>query len=195
MANKLKNFSKKEAVSLIVIFCVLVIVAIPNFVASLRRARDQVRRDDMGTIVHALTQYLSEFGVFPTSSNDGKIMNCLRPGDKPYQDKKGRWIVDAIPCEWSKDSFTNLISGKSYINVLPRDPNWEKGASYIYISDGASYQLFATMEGKNEDEVDPEVIVMNLSCGSNICNVVRSYKCNIPKTVEQCAEEARLLEK
>jgi len=188
---KLKNlFTKSESKALILIFLILIVVAIPNFIASLRRARDQVRRDDLGSIVHALAEYYSTFEAFPLSSPDGKIMNCLKLGDVPYKDEKGQWIINPIPCEWAKDPFVNQISGRVYMKILPRDPNWESGASYKYVSDGRRYQLFATMEGKSEPEVDKLIIDQGLSCGTQVCNVGRSYACDIPKTLTICEEEA-----
>ncbi len=194
--SKLKIFSKSETISLIVIFSILVVVSVPNFIASLRRARDQVRRDDLGSLEHSLDEYYAELGVFPPSSPDGRIMDCLKPGDKPYKDKKGQWVFDPIPCDWGKDAFVNLINGKVYMSILPREPYWQKGVHYLYLSDGARFQLFAAMEGKSEPEVDAKIIARNLYCGSSICNVGRSYGCDIHKTLEQCEEEeAALLKK
>ena len=186
-----KIFTKTEGTSLIFIFLLLLIVAVPNFIASLRRARDQVRRDDLGSLVHNLDTYFEELGVFPPASTDGKIMDCLKPGDKPYQDEKGRWIINPIPCEWGKDSFSNLINGKAYMSKLPRDPNWDKGKTYVYRSSDSRYQIFAALEGKKEAEYDPVVINMGIKCGEEYCNVARTYGCDIPKTIEQCEEEAQ----
>jgi len=192
---KPKFFSKTEAISIILIFILLVAVSIPNFIVSLRRARDQVRRDDLGALVHSLDEYYAELGTFPPSSSDGRIVDCLKPGDKPYQDKKGQWVVDAIPCEWGVDSFSNLITGKAYMSVLPREPYWQDGHSYLYMSDGDRYQIFATMEGKDEAEVETIIIEKNLPCGNSICNVGRSYACDIPKSLSECEEEAAMLGK
>lgn len=191
----MKKFSKAEIFSLIIIFGVLVAVSIPNFAASLRRARDQVRRDDMGSLMTALNQYYMDFGSYPLSSADGKIMNCLNPGDAPYKDSRGYWIINTIPCTWGKDAFANLITKKIYMDILPRDPNWQKGASYLFISDGNMYQLFASMEGRDEPEVDSVIAAENRSCGNQICNIGRSQGCDIPKTLQQCEEEAQLIKK
>lgn len=192
---KLKIFSRAELASVVIIFCLLIIVSVPNFIASFRRARDQNRRDDMGVLEHALGLYYTDLSAFPPSSPDGEIMDCLKPGDKPYQDVKGRWIVNPIVCEWGKDSFVNLITAKNYMLRLPRDPDWQKGASYLYISDGERYQLFAAMEGKDEAEVDPKIIAEHLLCGSEVCNMARSSGCDIPKTLQQCTSEAIKLKK
>lgn len=191
LAKHTKIFTKTEGLSLVAIFSILLLVSIPNFVVSLRRARDQVRRDDLGSLVHNLDTYFGELGVFPPSSGDGKIMDCLKPGDKPYQDAKGRWIINPIPCEWGKDAFSNLIDGKVYMSTLPRDPHWDKGMTYIYRSSDSRYQIFAALEGKKEAEYDPVVVNMGIICGEQVCNVARTYGCNIPKTIEECEEEAK----
>jgi type II secretory pathway pseudopilin PulG len=188
-------FLKKEKVSLIIIFSILIIVSVPNFILSLLRARDQVRRDDMGVLEDSLSQYYEEFGSFPLSSTDGQIMDCLKPGDAPYQNDKGIWIIDAIACVWGKDALKNLITGRTYMTTLPRDPHGDKGVSYLYLSDGERYQLYGAMEGEKEDEVNPKIISKNLHCGNKICNIGRFYNCDIVKTIDECArEEAAMMQ-
>lgn len=195
--SKINFFNKSETLSLVVIFLILVGIAIPNFAASLRRSRDQVRRDDLGSLMTALEKYKIDFGIYPPSSSDGQIMDCLKPGDTPYKDKKGFWVINSVPCEWGKDPLVNLLTKNTYMTILPRDPDWQKGVSYLYISDGDRYQLFASMEGKNEPEVDSKIIAENLKCGTRVCNVGRFVNCEIPKTLEKCEQEdaAKLLRK
>ncbi len=177
----MKKFSKTELISIFVIFFILIAVSVPNFVISIRRARDQVRRDDMGTLVHALDQYMTDFKTFPSASPDGRMMDCLKPGDKPVKDNKGNWTFSPIPCDWGKDSFANLINGNIYISVLPRDPDYQKGAKYLYFSDGDRYQIYAAMEGSDEAEVDPKIVARGLLCGTRVCNIGRSY--NVPTDI------------
>jgi hypothetical protein len=181
----MKPFTKPEAISLIIIFLVLIAVSIPNFIISLRRARDQVRRDDMGTLIHDLDEYAADNRSVPLASSDGRILDCLKPGDKPFQDKRGFWIVNPIPCDWGKDALTDLITGKVYTAILPRDPEYQKGYSYMYFSDGNRYQIYATMEGRDEPEVDPKIVALGLRCGKNICNVGRSYNVPTDITIEE----------
>lgn len=189
-------FSKHEKIALTTIFLILVAVSVPNFIFSLRRARDQVRRDDLGSLEHGIALYYSQFGVFPMSSTDGKVMNCIKPGgEAPYIDKYGKWVFDLIGCEWGEDPFVNLVTGETYISVFPRDPDWQKNVNYYYISDGERYQLFASMEGQDEPEVSKDVISQGVICGGRICNVGRSYNCDIPKTIKQCSLEANELKK
>lgn len=189
---KIKIFSKSEKIALGVIFLILIAVAIPNFIASLRRARDQVRRDDMGTLFHALLEYDSQFGVFPNSSDNGEIMDCLKAGDKPCKNEKDLWVINAIPCRWGVDSLSNLITAEKYIDVLPRDPKYKDGDKYVYQSDGASFQLFGRMEGTDEAEVDQKIIDLGIDCGGKVCNIGRSYNCDLPKTIKECEAESLL---
>ncbi len=188
----MKSFTKREATSLVIIFVVLIAVSIPNFIVSLRRARDQTRRDDMGLLVHDLDGYVADNRSFPLASPDGRIVDCLEPGDKPVKSDKGIWVVNPIPCEWGKDALTDLLTGKVYLSVLPRDPDYQKGASYLYFSDGNRYQIYATMEGMDEPEVDPKIITMNLMCGTRVCNVGRSY--NVPTNISIEEYDKLLLE-
>lgn len=178
----MKPFSKSEIISLIIIFSILIAISVPNFIVSLRRARDQVRRNDMGALVHALAEYNADFRIFPSASPDNLIVDCLKPGDKAVKDSKGLWRADMIPCRWGKDAFTDLITNnKVYISILPRDPDYQKGATYLYFSDGDRYQIYAAMEGMDEAEIDQKIIARNLKCGSRVCNVGRSY--NVPTDI------------
>ncbi len=136
----------------------------------------------MGALVHALAEYSADFRIFPAASSDNLIMDCLKSGDKPVKDVKGMWKVNLIPCRWGKDAFTDLITNdKVYIAILPRDPDYQKGATYLYFSDGDRYQIYAAMEGMDEAEIDQKIIDRNLKCGSRVCNVGRSY--NVPTDV------------
>lgn len=188
------RFSKSEIISLIVIFLVLLAVALPNFATSLKLARDQNRRDDMGALEHAMDVYLAEFNnALPRATPDGRIIDCLKPGDKPVKEANGSYSYTPIPCEWGKDAFTNLITGEVYLPRLPEDPDVLKGVKYIYLTDGNRYQIYAAMEEKSEPEVDPKIIARNLSCGIRICNIGRSY--NVPIDISIEAYDQLLLEK
>jgi type II secretory pathway pseudopilin PulG len=181
----MKKFTKPEIISLIVIFLILTAVAVPNFVISLMRSRDQIRRDDLGSLNHALDQYLADFEKLPSASADGYVLGCLAQGEVPVKDKKGNWTYNPIPCQWGQDSFANLITGRVYLQVFPNDPDYEKGVKYLYFSDGNRYQIYAAMEASDAPEIDPKVVARNLSCGSRICNVGRSYNVPIDVSIEE----------
>lgn len=188
----MKPFSKFEIRGIIIIFLVLIAISVPNFIASLRRARDQVRKDDMGAVWKALGAYQNDFGGFPLATNDGKIVACMNPGDKVTVDKLGHLTVKFIPCNWGKDAFTDFMPGnsKEYMAPLPRDPNFEKGVSYEYFSDGHIMQFLVSLESKDDPEYDPKIIARGLMCGNVVCNAGRDSGCPTDKSLQQCEEEA-----
>jgi len=189
----MKPFTKPEIISLIAIFLILFAIALPKFTTSLKLARDQVRRDDMGAVQHAFDKYLAEFNnALPSATPDGRIIDCLKPGDKPIKKTNGGWSYNPIPCNWGIDNFSNLLTGEAYTSPLPRDPDYQKGATYLYLTDGDKYQIYAAMEDKSEPEVDPKIIARNLSCGTRICNIGRSY--NVPTDISIEAYDQMLIE-
>jgi hypothetical protein len=182
----MKSFSKQEVISLIIIFLILVVVSWPNFSLSLRRSRDQIRRDDLGNIQSAIDAYYTDYGIFPSSTNDGKMIVCKDSGSS-YTDSTGRIAVDLKPCQWGKDSWVNLTPGvdKVYMKVLPGDPDLDKGTSYVYLSDGSRYQLFGSLEGIDEPGYDAKLAARNVKCGSKVCNFGRANNVPMYITIEE----------
>jgi hypothetical protein len=123
-------------------------------------------------------------------------MACKKPGDKVTKDKNGRLVVNFIPCDWGVDAITDVTqdNGKLYMPLLPRDPDYKKGAEYHYISDGVRFQIYVSLEGKDEAEYDTKIIARNLSCGNLVCNAGRGYA-NTPTDISLEEYEARLLQK
>lgn len=186
----MKFFSKKETRAVLTILLVIALISLPNFLVSLRRARDAQRKADLGSIHDGLIRYHDDFGVFP-SSIDGKIAACA-----PYEIKKENDRITVIfsPCQWGESSLTDLSdpSFPPYLKVLPKDPQAAKGFDYLYFSNGNRFQLYATLEGKGEDEYDPKIIARDLKCGKNICNSGRAYsKTPLDKSIEEYENELR----
>jgi predicted HNH restriction endonuclease len=71
------------------------------------------------------------------------------------------------------------------MSILPRDPDYKKGAAYLYLSDGVRYQIYASMEGKDEAEIDPKIIARGLMCGNRVCNIGRSYSVPTDISIEE----------
>jgi type II secretory pathway pseudopilin PulG len=166
----MKSFSKSEIISLVVIFLVLIGVSWPNFALSLRRSRDQIRRDDMGNIQAAIDAYYDDYGMFPASTDDGKIIAC----------KNGS-------CDWGKDTWVNLTPGvnKVYMKVIPTDPNYKSGTNYLYFSDGSRYQLLGALEGADEPSYDVKLADRKVMCGNKICNMGRVNNVPMYITIEE----------
>ncbi len=162
----MKPFTKEELISLGIIFAVLFAVALPNFALSIKRGRDTTRKNDFGSLVNTLNSYQEVNGSFPLSSDDGKIVACLNPGEEPKADSFGK-IINFIPCEWGSET--------PYLASLPDDPQKKFGLKYVYISNGRRYQIYGSLEDKRQDEYDEKIIKRNISCGTRVCNYGRSY--------------------
>lgn len=185
----MKFFNKEELTAVSLIFLVLIAVSWPNFSLSLRRARDQIRRDDMGNIQASIDAYYHDYGIYPASTSDGKIIACKDPNapTTPKYDANGNIEIDMVACTWGKDPWVNLTPGvnKEYMKVIPGDPQNKKGVSYAYFSDGSRYQLFGSLEGVDEPGFDNVVAVRGVWCGSRHCNMGRANNVPLTMTIEE----------
>ncbi len=177
LGNEMKFFSKKETGWILVILVLIASASLYNFRLSLRRARDAQRKADLGQIYNGLGEYHADFGFYPPSL-DGKIVACEKPGiDISKMDKKEVDLMDIFqPCEWGQDSLGDVFdpSYPAYLEVLPVDPHKTEGASYIYFSSGSHFQLYASLEGEDEEEFQSVITERNLACGVRVCNFGRA---------------------
>ena len=157
----MKKFTKTETKIISTIFIVLIFFISINILVSLRKGRDANRKNDISAMQGAVDTYLQKYREFPKSTVDGKIIGCFN--EDPRFDPVTDVVLNAIPCECGVSTFEN-------IKVLSRDPSFAKGRGYLYISDGDKYEIYVSLEGKNEAEYDKSVVVKNLQCGSSICN-------------------------
>ena len=171
--NIMSLFTKLEARGIAIILLALVVIATPNFIVSLRRARDAQRKADIGSIHDSLLKYQADFGHFPLSVN-GKIAAC-----EPVTFAESGGIKSPVfsPCEFGKDSLRDVsdLSYPAYMSLIPNDPQKDKGYSYLYVSNGSRFQIYGTLEGKGEDEYDESIIKRGLSCSEKICNFGKSF--------------------
>lgn len=165
---------------MLVILAVIIAFSCPNFIVSVRRARDAQRKADVGSIYSALNEFQSDFGSFPLSKG-GKIAFCSPVVKKEAVElsNKGSSIsdFDYSVCEWGKDSISDLSdpSFLPYLKIIPQDPYYSKGRGYYYFSNGNRYQIYGSLESKAEDEYDEAIIKRNLPCGNAICNFGKAY--------------------
>lgn len=155
------GFNRNEALGVWFIFLILGTVTLVNMRGALRKARDAQRKADIRSIHDALLEFQNERGSFPLAFQ-GKIVAC-----DEKTDEKGVTIYE--PCEWHFDGML------SYLTRIPSDPYHGKGVRYHYISNGNRYQIYAALEGENEDEYDEKILKRNLDCGNRKCNFGRSY--------------------
>ena len=162
----MKFFDNSELKAILIIFAFLIVISTPNFIVSLRRARDAQRKADIGSIHDSLLRYQNDFGSFPLSI-DGKIAAC-----EPVTFREVAGIKTPVfsPCDWGKTSLADL-SDSSYPPYLKVIPN----GSYYYFSNGSRFQIYGSLEGKSEDEYDESIIKRGIACGSKICNFGKSF--------------------
>ncbi|OGM03931.1 hypothetical protein A3E15_00320 [Candidatus Woesebacteria bacterium RIFCSPHIGHO2_12_FULL_42_9] len=184
----MKFFTKQEALAVVAILLAIILISLQNFRTSLRRARDAQRKNDIGAIANGISRYGNDFAVYPLASGDGKILAC-RP--EVSTNKVGEEIVEFEPCIWGKDSLRDALdlTYPSYIEALPSDPEGDLGISYLYLSSGQNYQVYAALEGVDEAEYDPNIVARNLTCGMRICNFGRSSGVPLDKSIEEYENE------
>ena len=157
----MKFFTRYELKSILIIFFVLFGLVALNMSASLRKGRDATRKNDLSAMQQAIESFNQKYREFPKSTEDGKIIGCF--DEEPVFDKITDLVINAVPCEWGVSTFEN-------IKIMTRDPRYDKGFRYLYISDGEKYELYISLEGKKEAEYSLSVVSKNLQCGSKICN-------------------------
>lgn len=164
-------FSKSEFKAILIIFAGLILISTPNFIVSLRRARNAQRKADIGSIYGSLLKYGEDFGAFPLSA-DGKIAACEPVAVKKNENPTLPPAIIFSPCIWGRDSFRDLSDSSypPYLQTIPNDPQQKTGPAYYYLSDSGHFQIYGALEGKSEDEYDPAIIKRDLPCGSKICN-------------------------
>jgi type II secretory pathway pseudopilin PulG len=180
------GFSKKEFSTVFVILTVISVVTAMNFQISYRKSRDNSRKNDLRAIADALNKYNTEFGFYPLSSQDGKIVSC-----KGEINDKG--IPDYRPCEWYKDGLVDIFDENyaPYLKTIPGDPQATDGVTYFYISNGKYFQIYASLEAR-ESEYRQDIADLNIKCGERICNFGRaSGETPLDKSLEQYENELK----
>lgn len=180
----MKFFSKQELIAIIIILGLVSLVSFRNFQISLRRGRDAQRKTDITGLAKALDFYHQDFGFYPPSTKDGRIVACgdetatvnlemLEEQDLSLEDK----LLEVFePCDWAEDAIRDVSDPNypPYYAKLPADPIRKTGHEYRYISNTNRFQLYATLEGDDEAEYDEEIIDRGIMCGTAVCNYGRA---------------------
>jgi len=186
----MKFFSKEEIKVLGAILFTIILVSFFNFRVSLRRDRDNQRKNDLGTLQQAIEKFGHDFGGYPPSSPDGKIIAC-KDENTHFDEEFNSWI-NVAACQWGKDPLADFADSgyPAYMNPLPIDPQNLKGVSFIYLSTTKNYQLLGFLEGSGEAEYDSQIEARGIKCGTQICNYGRSNsKTPLDKTLEEYENE------
>jgi hypothetical protein len=197
----MRPFSKNEIITTSAILLIIFLFTFLNLQVSLRRSRDVQRKADLGTIFDALDEYQKDFGFFPPSTSDGRILACKGdnfgpiPKTIPEGDRRNYFFSMLRGCDWGKDSLrdVNDDSYKPYLQVIPGDPKAGQGYAYYYLSNLNRFQLYSYLEGESSETGFRKGIVdRNLMCGVNKCNFGKAYgETPLEKSIEEYENELR----
>ncbi|OGM33065.1 hypothetical protein A2803_03025 [Candidatus Woesebacteria bacterium RIFCSPHIGHO2_01_FULL_44_21] len=182
------GFTRKEIAAVTIILAVIAMATAANLAVALRRERDSQRKSDLWTIYDGLVRYQIDTASFPPSF-EGKLVACYGGVDE-------RGVPQAVPCDWHSDGITNIFTNAVYLANLPTDPLHNEGSRYYYISNGRYFQIYAALEGTDEDEYMPEVVSRNIMCGNRLCNFGRGFMDTpLDKSIEEYENEIRARQK
>jgi len=171
------SLSKNQYTAIVITLIVVVAFTVLNLRISLRRSRDVQRKQDVRNITDLLNNFREEHAYFPLS-DEGKIVGC----DTGLVDKFDYPIFRS--CEWGNDNFVG--------SPLPEDPQGGRGVRYYYLSSGAYYQVYASLEGSLEAEYDPKIVARNILCGNKICNFGLAWReTPLDKSIDEYENELR----
>lgn len=92
-----RGFTLLEMIIVISIILILVSIAIPNYVQSMRRAREAVLRDDLFTLRSTIDNYTYDKNAAPQSLDDLVSGGYLRAVPKDPMTGETNWVV--VQCE------------------------------------------------------------------------------------------------
>lgn len=179
-------FLKFDFLKLFIIFSILFFSSFLGFLSSIKRERDIVRNSDISVIAKAIEDYRRAFGVYPDSSEDGKIIACGGPQTDLFKDENGYPVKEEgavrykltklVPCDWGKDALRDALDGNypPFLDRLPQDPLEEKGFSYSYKLKDGNYFVYVAYETKKMPDYSGRIFSQKISCGVKYCNAART---------------------
>jgi prepilin-type N-terminal cleavage/methylation domain-containing protein len=165
-----RGFTLVEVLITIIIIGILSTLGLVAFRSAQKKGRDLQRKTGLVVLSKALESFMSDKGVYPDSSNDGKILWC-GSDDAP----------DAVECEWGSSWLDNSLSQEEktvYMSVLPKDVIVTQKYVYEAVEINGlrkGYRLFARLE--NTQDMDVSEYATNCSADASIvlpCNYVYS---------------------
>ena len=118
-----KGFTLVELLVVISIIGILTVISLASFTSAQVKARDAQRKSDLEQMSKALMLYYSDTGTFPATFGFGN--------DDP--------------------GFVSDDGNTIYMRKTPQDPKYPS-SSYIYKTDGNSFNLFANLENTKDSQ-------------------------------------------
>src|SRR3990172_2323746 len=128
----MRRITGKDLVIICSTLLVILILTILNQRVALRRSRDFQRKDDLGNLSLALIRYREDFGFYPPSSTDGRIIACGKQSEVSFEksDISDKEVLAKMletiyrPCSWGQDSLRDIsdLTYPAYLETIPGDP-------------------------------------------------------------------------
>lgn len=180
------KFKKSEILGVTVIFILLIVMTINNFEISRKNERDVLRNANLGNLAIALERYKADYGQYPLSDDNGKIIACRGENTDTLKDSLGKPVYldnakkanvkDLVVCHWGEDYFGDPMdeNAPKYIDILPKDPKYDEGYGFRYESDGNYYNLYVSYERNSTIDYSKNVLEKKILCNQKVCNAGRS---------------------
>lgn len=159
-----KGFTLIELLIVMALLAILLGIGASTFMTSIKKGRDNTRKNNLRAIASALEMYYNDKGKYPFSmlGTDGYIQGCYNASGATGQCGKGDFTI------W-KDS---VAGGAMWMAKFPTDPISTQRYYYVSVS-GTQFQMYAHLE----NDQDPAIITPApnmggaLDCGDKMpCN-------------------------
>lgn len=139
--NRNKGFTLIELLVVISIIAVLSTLFVNTSLVNIKRARDATRQTNLEKIRTGIETYKSDCDTYPVNITFGSSLV-------------------------GSGATVNCPITNTYISVIPQDPQSSAGKSYLYWSNGTTYQICASLETGNGSASCGG----SSTCGSAACN-------------------------
>lgn len=146
--NKLGHgFTLIELLIVMAILSILATIGLVGYRSAQFRGRDAARKSDLKNLSTALRLYYNDYGKYPASDGNGRILGC--------------GAVGTSICDWG-DPWD--AGGNNYMGKLPEDPDPNLTYRYEQVTLD-SFSLRTCLENSSDDSGKPPV---GITCSSNL---------------------------
>jgi len=149
------GFTLIELLITVAVMLILAVVGMSNYVFSIKKSHDSVRKSDLATIAKGLEAFASDWGYYPPDDGGGKMVACQLGAGALYA------------CDWGSPFAANFNgSVQTYLAKMPKDPVKTQTYYYKYDSLTGKYNLYAGLE----NTADPSYKATAYDCGNVVCS-------------------------
>lgn len=177
-SSRFAGFTLLELLIVVALIMILSAIGVGGYITAVAKSQDTQRKNDLNQYAKALESFFVDVGRYPTSAAGKPVCYDISSGTGI----DAAWNCDKLMVKTDTNKFTTYIT-------VPKDPE-DPTQKYYYVSDGASFALYTTIQNKDDKDLiktDDVIITYDekdgVDCGVLECN----YKINetgLIKTVE-----------